>query len=60
MGVDWVVFLNDQTEIGENDYLMKRLGEAGIEPIMRIYTPDGIPIQGDLGALVRDAGAKGV
>ena len=53
MGIRWVTFLNDGTRIGDNDYLVKRLVEAGIMPVMRIYTDGGAPIQGDLGALVR-------
>jgi hypothetical protein len=39
MGMKWVVFLNDQTNIGDNDYLVNKLTSAGIEPIMRVYTP---------------------
>lgn len=53
MGIKWVVFLNDDAKIGDNDYLVKRLVENGIMPVMRIYTPNGRPIQGDLAALVR-------
>ncbi len=53
MGIKWVVFLNEDARIGDNDYLVKRLVENGIMPIMRIYTPNGRPIQGDLAALVR-------
>lgn len=60
MGVRWVTFLNQGTEIGANDYLVKRLVEAGIMPIMRIYTDAGAPIEGDLAALVRHYRGLGV
>ncbi len=53
MGIRWVTFLNEGTQIGANDYLVKRLVESGIMPVMRIYTDGGSPIQGDLAALVR-------
>ncbi|MCS7220777.1 MAG: hypothetical protein RML36_09630 [Anaerolineae bacterium] len=60
MGVRWVTFLNRGTEIGANDYLVKRLVEAGIMPVMRIYTDAGAPIEGDLAALVRHYRSLGV
>lgn len=60
MGIKWVVFLNDDAKVGDNDYLVKRLVENGIMPIMRIYTPNGRPIQGDLAALVRHYTRLGV
>ncbi len=60
MGVKWVTFLNDGTQIGDNDYLVEQLVRRGIEPIMRVYTDAGAPIQGDLAALVRHYRAKGV
>jgi hypothetical protein len=53
MKVKWMVILNNGTKIGSNDYLVKQLAANGIMPIMRIYTPNGQPIEGDLGALVR-------
>lgn len=53
MGVKWVTFLNEGTNIGANDYLVKRLVESGMMPIMRVYTPGLVPIEGDLGAMVR-------
>ncbi len=37
MGVRWVKFLNDGTDGRHNDYLIKRLVERGIMPVMRIY-----------------------
>lgn len=53
MKVKWVVFLNEGTQIGANDYLVSKLTEAGIMPVMRIYTPGGAPIEGDIEALVK-------
>jgi hypothetical protein len=52
MGMKWVVFLNQGANMDANDYLVKRLTEAGIEPIMRVYTPGLVPIEGDLKAMV--------
>jgi hypothetical protein len=60
MKAKWVVFLNDGTKIGDNDYLVSKLVANGIMPIMRIYTPNGRPIQGDVEALVRHYRALGV
>ncbi|MCC7354010.1 MAG: hypothetical protein IT330_09650 [Anaerolineae bacterium] len=37
LGVRWVKFLNDGTDGRHNDYLIKRLVERGIMPVMRIY-----------------------
>ncbi len=53
LGVTWVVFLNDGTNVGANDYLVTQLKAAGIEPVMRIYTRAGAPIAGDLEGMVR-------
>ncbi|HEY66048.1 MAG TPA: hypothetical protein G4O02_15910 [Caldilineae bacterium] len=60
MGIRWVTFLNQDAQIGANDYLVRRLVESGIMPIMRIYTDGGAPIQGDLAALVRHYRRLGV
>ncbi len=60
MGIRWVTFLNQGTAIGENDYLVKRLREAGIMPVLRVYTDAGSPIEGDLAAMVRHYRALGV
>lgn len=60
MGIKWVTFLNEGTRIGDNDYLVEQLVAHGIEPILRVYTDGGAPIQGDLAALVRHYRAKGV
>lgn len=48
MGMKWVVFLNDGAHIGDNDYLVKKLTQADIEPVMRIYTSGVVPVEGDL------------
>jgi hypothetical protein len=53
MGVKWVTFLNKGANVGENDYLVKKLTAAGIEPIMRIYTPGLSPVDGDVAGMVR-------
>jgi hypothetical protein len=53
MGVKWVTFLNKGANIGENDYLVRKLVGAGIEPIMRIYTPGLDPVDGDVTGMVR-------
>jgi len=60
MGIRWVTFLNQGTAIGENDYLVKRLREAGIMPVLRVYTDAGSPIEGDLAGMVRHYRALGV
>jgi hypothetical protein len=60
MKITWVTFLNHETAVGPNDYLVKHLVANGIEPVMRIFTPEGRPIQGDLGAMVRHYRALGV
>ena len=38
MNVKWAVVLNDGVNIGDNDYLVKRLVDKGIMPVMRVYT----------------------
>jgi hypothetical protein len=60
MKIKWMVILNDDTKIGANDYLVKQLVANGIMPIMRIYTPSGRPIEGDIGALVQHYRQLGV
>jgi hypothetical protein len=60
MGVKWVTFLNNGANIGDNDYLVNKLVSAGIEPIMRLWTPTLQPIQGDVEAMVRHYVAEGV
>ncbi len=60
MGMKWVVFLNEGTDIGKNDYLVQKLTSAGIEPVMRVYTPGVVPIEGDLKAMVKHYTQMGV
>jgi hypothetical protein len=60
MGVKWVTFLNSGANVGDNDYLVKKLVGAGIEPIMRIWTPSLQPIEGDVEGMVHHYAADGV
>jgi hypothetical protein len=60
MGVKWVTFLNDGASIGKNDYLVSKLVGAGIEPVMRLWTPTLEPIQGDIEGMVRHYVGMGV
>jgi hypothetical protein len=60
MGVKWVTLLNNGANVGDNDYLVKKLVGAGIEPIMRLWTPTLQPIAGDVEAMVRHYVAEGV
>ena len=60
MGIKWVTLLNDGVKRGDNDYLVDKLNSAGIEPVMRLYTDGGAAIEGDVQALVRHYGKKGV
>ena len=60
LGVRWVTFLNNGAQVGDNDYLVQELGKRGIMPVMRVFTPNGSTIDGDLGAMVRHYVAKGV
>jgi hypothetical protein len=60
MKIKWMVILNEDARIGPNDYLVKKLVDNGIMPIMRIYTPNGRPIQGDIGAMVKHYRSLGV
>lgn len=60
MKMKWAVILNDDTNIGDNDYLVQQLVANGIMPVMRVYTPNGRPIAGDLEALVRHYKPMGV
>lgn len=60
MGMKWVVFLNDGANIEDNNYLVDQLSNAGIEPVMRIYTPGLSPASGDVTEMVRHYTKKGV
>ncbi len=52
MKIKWMVVLNDDAKVGDNDYLVNQLVANGIMPVMRVFTPNGRPIQGDVAALV--------
>jgi hypothetical protein len=58
--VRWVTFLNEAGDVGGNDYLVSRLTEAGMMPVMRVYSEGNGPIEGDLKALVGHYKALGV
>jgi hypothetical protein len=60
MGVKWVTFLNNGASVGDNDYLVNKLVGAGIEPVMRLYSPTLEPIQGDIEGMVRRYAGLGV
>jgi hypothetical protein len=60
MHIRWVVFLNDDTNIGNNDYLVERLVANGIMPVMRVFRSTITPHDGDLGRMVAHYRAKGV
>lgn len=61
MKIKWAVILNGGTDSGRNDYLVQRLTQAGIMPVMRIYTPGLQPIRPDeLEDLVRHYRDMGV
>ena len=60
MGVKWVTLLNNGANLGDNDYLVSKLVDAGIEPVMRLYSPTLEPLQGDIEGMVRHYAAMGV
>jgi hypothetical protein len=60
MHIKWVVFLNDGSNIGDNDYLVDKLVEAGIMPVMRIFRSNVLPYDGNIQAMVAHYRAKGV
>ncbi len=60
MGVKWVTLLNNGANVGDNDYLVSKLVGAGIEPVMRLYSPTLEPLQGDVEGMVRHFTALGV
>lgn len=60
MHIKWVVFLNDGTNVGDNDYLVRRLTANNIMPVMRLYRSTITPYDGDLGAVVRHYRSLGV
>jgi hypothetical protein len=60
MHIKWVVFLNDGSNVGDNDYLVDRLVDSGIMPVMRIYRDNIRPYDGDLGKMVAHYRDRGV
>jgi hypothetical protein len=60
MHIKWVVFLNDGSNIGDNDYLVDRLVDSGIMPVMRIYRDNIRPYDGELGKMVAHYRDRGV
>ncbi|MCC6626635.1 MAG: hypothetical protein IT340_04440 [Chloroflexi bacterium] len=63
MRINWITFLNDGTAIGPNDYLVQQIVKADIEPVLRVYTPNGQPVPGapeSLAAMVQHYRGLGV
>ncbi|MBN1317424.1 MAG: hypothetical protein JXA42_18225, partial [Anaerolineales bacterium] len=60
MHIKWLVFLNDGTDIGRNDYLVQRLVGMGIEPVMRLYVYGVVPYDGNLPATIHHYHELGV
>src|SRR6185503_13723180 len=48
MHISWLTISSDEAAIGPNDYLVRKAVASQIEPVMRVYTPNGRPIEGDL------------
>jgi hypothetical protein len=60
MHIKWVVFLNEGTQTGDNDYLVERLVANSIMPVMRLYRSGVLPYDGNIGPMVAHYRAKGV
>lgn len=60
MHIKWVVFLNDGTDIGSNDYLVEQLVANGIMPVMRLYRSELVAYDGNIYEMVKHYRAKGV
>ncbi len=60
MHIKWVVFLNDGTDIGRNDYLVDKLVANGIMPVMRLYRSGVLAYDGNIYEMVVHYRAKGV
>jgi len=60
MHIKWVVFLNDGTDIGSNDYLVDKLVASGIMPVMRLYRSGVLAYDGNIYEMVTHYRAKGV
>ncbi|MEM8857716.1 MAG: hypothetical protein AAGD96_05315 [Chloroflexota bacterium] len=60
MHIKWVVFLNESSDLKGNEYLVEKLVEAEIMPIMRVYRDSVLPYDGDIGRLVAHYRPRGV
>jgi hypothetical protein len=60
LNTKWVTFLNQEGDLKSNDYLVTRLKEAGIMPVMRIYTDSGAALINDVTPLVKHFKSLGV
>jgi hypothetical protein len=60
MHIKWLVFLNDDTNIDSNDYLVDKLVANGIMPVMRLYRSGVLPYDGHVGDLVAHYRPRGV
>jgi hypothetical protein len=63
MRISWITFLNDGANVGANDYLVRKAVAANIEPVLRVYTPHGLPVPGapeSLAAMVQHYRGLGV
>ncbi len=60
MHIRWLVLLNDGTDIGRNDYLVQRLANVGIMPVMRLYVHGVVSYDGNLAAAVHHYRSLGV
>ncbi len=60
MHIKWVVFMNDGTDIGSNDYLVEQLVANGIMPVMRLFRSNVTAYDGNIHAMVSHYRTKGV
>lgn len=60
MGMKWTVVLQDPSDPYSNDYLLRKLRDAGIMPIVRIMTPIGPTDPKSLGLTVAHLRSLGV
>ena len=60
MHIKWVVFLNESSDLHGNEYLVEKLVEADMMPVMRIYRDSVLLYDGDVGELVAHYRPRGV
>jgi len=60
LGARWLTFLNEPADLTSNTYLVNQLNDAGIMPVMRVYTASGADIEEDIGPLVSQYKQLGV